>query len=297
MSTYSDVNKIAIVTCSYGPDFQRCERLCHSIDRWVDTAIKHILIVPHRDLVKFSVLKSERRIVKSVQSVVPGSYRQIPGLKKWWLDPQGWPVRGWIMQQVTKLSANYATDAENIIFADSDIQFIRPLSLASILVENKLRLHRIPGAKDTGEHLAWHKRAAKLLGIEQVYAGSDYIGQLITWRRSQLEQLHQRIEQTTKQAWYRSVGRSLKISEYILYGMFVDRVQGQQSNGHFYTDKDLCHCCWSAEETEALKTESASINLAAVAILIQSNLGFSSSEEAALIQIAERKISCEPSVK
>lgn len=281
---------LAIVTCSYGPDYHRCERLCRSVDRWVDSDIKHILIVPERDKPLFDKLASDRREVRTVQETVPGRYRQLPGLKKWWIDPQGWPVRGWVMQQVTKLSANYATDAEYLLFADSDIQFIRPLNLDDVLVDGKLRLHRVPGTKSTGEHLEWHKQACSLLGLEPRYSGSDYIGQLITWRNSELSAMQRYMEKVNKRPWYISVGRSFKVSEYILYGNFVDVIRQERLNGHFYTADDLCHCCWFRDEAEALRAPDTQIAKQAIAVLIQSNLGLNAAEEAELIQIAERKL-------
>ena len=111
---------ITIVTCSYGPDASRCRRLCRSIDRFVPATIEHCIIVPRRDYPLFRDLHSGRRRVHVTEEVVPGKFRHLPTARKMWLGPGAWPVRGWIMQQVTKLSANFATDAELIVFADPD---------------------------------------------------------------------------------------------------------------------------------------------------------------------------------
>ena len=134
---------LTIITCSYGPDAQRCRRLCRSIDRYVTDNIEHWLIVPRRDAALFRDLHGGRRRVCFTEDVVPGHFRQLPLTNKMWLSPKGWPVRGWIMQQVTKLSVNYAVDTELLLFCDSDLEFIRPLDLELLVQQERLRLHRL----------------------------------------------------------------------------------------------------------------------------------------------------------
>jgi hypothetical protein len=277
---------LAIVTCSYGPDWHRCARLCASVDRYVPAHVEHLLIVPARDVSRFAGLAGGRRRVLTVESVVPGHFRQLPVSNRWWIDARGWPVRGWVMQQVTKLSANRATDAEVILFADSDLQFLRPLERDDLFRDDRLRLHRIPGAKRDGEHLQWHHRAAALLGTAPGYFGADYVGQLISWRRSHLTGLQAHIEKVQGQPWYRGIARSLRVSEYILYGAYIEGILGLEHSGHFGTADDLCHCCWFAEDVTALTTGAQSLRTDALALLLQSNLGLSDSQELAIAQRA-----------
>jgi hypothetical protein len=229
--------------------------------------------------------------VLAVEDVVPARFRQLPRTQGWWLDEQGWPLRGWIMQQVTKLSANRASPAEHLVFADSDLVFIRPFGAADILRAGRLRLHRIPGAKDSGEHLRWHHRAADLLGIERRYFGSDYIGQLISWRRSHLEGLQQHLEQTLQRPWHRGVARSLRVSEYILYGAYIDAVVGLADSGHYPVADDLCHCCWFRDEADALAAGREAPGAATVAVLLQSNLGLSDAQEQTILNHIRTRLS------
>ena len=231
----------ALMTCSYRPDLARCARLCRSVDRHVSESIPHLLIVPGRDLAHFRHLAGGRRSLLAVEDVVPGHFRQLPGLRKWWLDDGAWPVRGWVMQQVTKLSANFATTAPTIVFADSDLQFLRALDPRHLFRGGRLRLHRIPGARPDGEHRRWHDRAARLLGLPSQYFGADYVGQLVSWHRSHLEGLQQHIEQVQGQGWQRAVARSLRVSEYILYGAYIEAVVGLQNSAHYGHPRDLCH--------------------------------------------------------
>ena len=284
MQSHHTTDKITIVTCSYAPDAQRCRRLCQSIDRFVPASIEHYLIVPQGDLPMFHDLHSGRRRVVTTEDVIPAPLRQIPLTSKWWLLERSWPVRGWIMQQITKLSANEVVDTELILFADSDLAFIRPFDPALYCRDGKTRLHRIPGAADNGLHLRWHHRAADLLGLEPRYFGSDYIGQLITWRRSHLSGLHRHMENQQGAPWYRSVARSLQVSEYILYGVYAEHVLGEQQHEHFYCSEDTCHCCWFRDDAERLGSGADTIKAGAQAVLLQSNLGLDAGHEARLFR-------------
>lgn len=290
VNTLEQNRNIAFVTCSYGPDYQRCSRLCDSMDEFVDSDFEHVIIVPKRDMAKFMQLHGGRRRVVSVEETVPGFYIQLPFSNKWWLDAQLFPVRGWIMQQITKLSAGFATQADYLVFTDSDLQFIRSFTPESVLKDGTLRLHRIPGVKSDGVHLKWHLKAGALLGTKQTYAGADYVGQLITWRRDVLLQMLKQIEKTTGKRWYHAVGHSLTFSEYITYGVFAEKVLAEQA-GHYYEERDLCHCCWTPNEAAALKGGDADIDNQAIALLIQSNLGLTDSQELDLIQIAKKTMS------
>lgn len=278
--------KLELITCSYLPDVARCERLCKSIDQHVDPSIGHTLIVPARDYEIFAPLANSRRRVVTSQDVVPGRFWQLPVSERWWLGSDGWPVRGWVMQQLVKLSANRATDADLLMFADSDLQFVRPFGIEQVYRNSELRLHRIPGAKREGRHLSWHHRACDLLGLSRAYGGADYVGQLITWRRDHLLGLQNHIESVTGGPWYAAVARSLHISEYILYGTYVDQVVGRDRNGHYETESDLCHCCWFAEQAHQLSLGQTRVGPQQIALLLQSNLGLPLEHENAIAKAA-----------
>jgi hypothetical protein len=284
--------ELALITCSYAPDFARCQRLCRSVDRWVSGDIKHQLIVPARDIKLFRSLESDRRSVVAVEDVVPANFWQLPYSQRWWLDSHGWPLRGWVLQQVTKLSANFATCAELLVFVDSDLQFIRPFHADSVLRDQKLRLHRVTGAKSSGQHLGWHHRAADLLGVPKQYFGHDYIGQLISWRSSQLTGLQEHLEYIHERPWHRGIARSLQVSEYILYGAYVESIVGVDQSGHFGCTGDLAHCCWFREEADALASGATPLRSDAVAVLLQSNLGLSDEDERSILQSLNSSISC-----
>jgi hypothetical protein len=282
----ADNDRLEIITCSYGPDLQRCQRLCNSIDRFVPRTVRHTVIVPPRDYARFAPLQDSRRRVLTTGDVLPARFTQLPGSEKLWVDRRGWPIRGWVMQQLVKLSANRATNAEYLLFADSDLQFLRDFDTRDFVRDGKLRLHRIPDAMNEGRHRRWHSRAGSLLGEARDYFGSDYVGQLITWRRSNLVALQRHIEKHQRGPWYVAVSRSLDISEYILYGSFVEHVLGEERNGHFYDSDDLCHCCWFDFEARELLEGTRNLAPNALALLVQSNLGLAPQQEHAVLQAA-----------
>jgi len=277
MNPVPDNESLALVTCSYRPDFERCARLCRSLDTFVGAETAHILIVPDRDRSMFAPLETSSRMVISTQDVLPARFTHLPFLNKWWLDNGMWPVRGWMMQQLTKLCADVVTDRENIIFIDSDIEFIRALQHDRFLRADTLRLHRKPAQGSEGIHLKWHHAAAELLGLSPQYFGSDYIGPLATWRRSNLVQMKSHIEERLQRPWHEAVGRRMTVSEYTLYGVFVEHVLGLDKAGHFPNAEDICHCLWFEDETAKFLTEFNHEN-APQAVLLQSNIGLDQSD-------------------
>ena len=263
---------LALVTCSYRPDFERCASLCASVDAFIGPQAHHVIIVPERDRRLFAPLATGHRTVVSTQEVLPARFTHLPLLKKWWLDNGLWPVRGWMMQQVTKLCADAVTDCENILFVDSDIEFVGALQFDRFLRDETLRLHRKPGEKNEGVHRQWHHASAELLGLPPGYFGSDYVGPLITWKRSNLVGLKQHIERSTGRPWLEAVGRRMTVSEYTLYGVYVEHVLGLERAGHFPCADDLCHCLWFGHDTDRF-LEEIDRRQAPQAVLVQSNIG------------------------
>ena len=191
------------------------------------------------------------------------------------------------MQQLTKLCADVVTERENIIFIDSDIEFIRQLQATRFFHQDALRLHRKPMEMSDGVHLKWHHAAAELLGLPRQYFGSDYIAPLATWRRSNLIRLKRHIESCTDRPWHKAVGRRVTVSEYILYGVFVEHVMGVENSGHFNSPEDICHCLWFEGETEEFLDGFNSIN-PPQAVLLQSNIGLDQNEVNALMGRLQR---------
>jgi hypothetical protein len=282
--------KMEMITCSHAPDLVRCQRLCASVDEFVEPEIRHTLVVPRRDLALFRPLQNQRRRVMAVQDVVPGNHRQLPFVNRLWVASQGLPIRGWIMQQITKLSANFITDAELLVFADSDLQFVRPFNRSHVYRQGKLRLHSNPIAKEEGHHRNWHFRSSVLLGLPKRYHGSDHVGQLITWRSSVLTKLQAHVSEQLGRTWYKPVAHSLHFSEYVLYGVFAEQVLGLDDAGHETCSEPLVHGCWYHFQALELYRGEAKCKKESVAILLQSNIGLGSLQEERILAQARRAI-------
>ncbi|HZG38709.1 MAG TPA: DUF6492 family protein [Nodosilinea sp.] len=91
--------------------------------------------------------------------------------------------------------------------------------------------------------------AYRLLGLQGYRSGvarPNYIGNLISWRQSNVTALRDRLEHLWGQPWLETLARSKTLSEYILYGVFVDQVLGNTA-GHFYDWSPLCHEYWESD--------------------------------------------------
>lgn len=283
---------LSLVTCSYGPDLDRCRVLCESVERHVHGSIEHVLIVPRRDRDAFETLANGRTRVVNAESILPIRAWQLPFQRRWWLTACSPPVRGWIMQQVTKLAAVEATDRDAIVFADSDVVFIRPFEPGMVFEGDLLRLYRAPGPPPKPTHQRWHRAAGRLLGLEPSdWYGADYIGQLIAWRRDTIRALHDRISRSAGgRPWASVLCNTLHFSEYILYGVFVEhQLDGQ---GHRFTDRELCHCSWhySVQSSADVAGFFEKIRPDQVAVLVQSNLGIPPEDYTAMLQRLDPRI-------
>ena len=285
-------SSLTLVTCSYRPDFERCRRLCETAKRYVPGEIQHLLIVPRRDAKIFDALVDHRTRVVTVESIVPRGFWRPPGSSKWWFTSFGLPVRGWIMQQITKISVPEAVDTEAVVFVDSDVVFIRDFDATALERDGALRLYRVPDAAKTGRHLLWHRESARLFGLpDRGYFGADYIGQLVAWRCADVRAMREQIERTTGRAWYKALARTLHFSEYILYGVYVEHVRGMEETRYWGDADDLCLASWHHDLSDPAGQETflTSLTPRQVAVLIQSNLDLPQEEADRLVaEVIER---------
>ncbi len=97
-------------------------------------------------------------------------------------------------------------------------------------------------------HLLWHEVARKLLGLPPAGPAPlpDYISAFNVWDRRVVLALRRRIEAVTGRPWLDAIASQLHISEFILYGVFVDGVLGA-SAPVIPEDSMLCHSHWGPE--------------------------------------------------
>jgi hypothetical protein len=242
------MSQFALVTCSYAPDYERCRLLVQSVSTFAKTPLIHYLIVDQRDYGLFSTLAGPRTKVLTVESFLPWWLRRVPGVKRGWWSFKTWPVRNWIVQQLGKIAFARQATEPIIVFADSDVTFIRPFSLDAFCQPNGVRLFRVP-TYDGDNHQRWCQMAHRLLGVsgyQDKNSCPNYIGNLIVWRQANVVAMCDRIEQISGKSWQETLAATATFSEYFLYGVFVDKVLGETAH-HFPDWSPLCHEYWEPE--------------------------------------------------
>ena len=244
------MSSLAVITPSYARDFELCRELNCSVLEWTPPEVDHHLIVPTGDLKLFDPLRSPRTRIWTVDEMLPRRIWSVPKTNAWLNLRRPYPpIRGWVAQQLVKLhaAANLGTDV--LVLADSDVVFVRPVTLETFRRNGLVRFYRADNAVDTHlpRHLIWHQVASRLLGLPP--AGPpplpDYISAFNAWDRKVVLGLRDRIEEVTGRRWLDAIAAELHVSEFILYGVFVDRVL-KKSAEVSAANSMLCHSYWEA---------------------------------------------------
>jgi len=245
------MSELAIITPSFGPDFELCAALHRSVLAHSPASVRHHIIVPRADLPLFGQLRGDRAVIHDEADFLPRSIRSLPGTKySVNLRRPFPPLRGWILQQVIKLAAAARSEADVVVLVDSDIEFVRPFSAGTFQRDGATRFYRKPAEIDERlpRHLIWHRVARSLLGLPQSPPPyPDYVSSLLAWNPAVVRELLARVESVTGRRWADVVGAQLHFSEWTLYGVFVDEMLGGAAAETFAATDTLCHAYW--EET------------------------------------------------
>lgn len=243
----ADSADLAFVTPSYAPDLELCSDLNESVLRNTPGPVRHYIITPRRDVKLFSRLRGTRTEVLSVDEVLPRHVLSVPGANFWLNVRCPWPpVRGWVMQQVIKLQMATQVNVGLLLMADSDVLLVRPVTAETFCVGGRTPFYRLDNeiGSDMPRHLVWHDVACKLLGVPPAPLPlPDYISPFNVWERRIAIALQERIQQTTGRHWLDAITGQMHFSEFVLYGMFVDKVLGTRANVT-ETRSMFCHSYW-----------------------------------------------------
>lgn len=235
-----------IITPSYIRDFERCKLLSESIDKFSLSPVKHYIIVDRKDFKLFQQLRSSNREILTVESILPWWIKKVSIFRNGWLSLKTIPLRNWIIQQIVKLAiAEYITE-DVLAFVDSDVTFISPFDLQNFVRDGEVRLFREPKAIASPlEPLAkWCEVSNELLNLPAVdYPTANYLGNIITWKRENVLKLHRHLEQVSGKNWVETIAGSWHLSEYMLYGIFIDSVLQERSQ-HYFDAQKICHNHW-----------------------------------------------------
>lgn len=297
MAAFAGVTRgLTVVTPSYGPDLDLFANLHRSFLEHVDTPIRHVVVVPTRDLQAFSRFNGPRCDVVAVTDVLPRRILSSP-IGNYWVNARlPWPpLRGWIVQQLIKLATPDFVNTDAVLLADSDVQFVSRVGTSTFAPNGVVSFLRIPGAVDRQlpRHVTWHSASRHLLGLEP--EGSlplpDHISALTPWDSRIVRSLRDRIEDATGRHWVDSVGRQIHFSEFILYGVFVDEVtRGKHSAA---TADSRCHSYWDPVplDSEGIRAFLNQAKDSDVAVMVSAKSGTDLAlRRAALAEWNERRV-------
>lgn len=226
--------QLAVLTPSYGPDRAMFEMLHDTVLRQFPEDTVHYVVVPEKDRALFATYEGPRCVVWTEPEVLPSSYRFLGRFRRLpiWLNLRRpwWPVRGWVLQQAIKIEVAGRLDTDAVVIADSDVAFVRPVTLEALRTDGMTRLVRVPTMPSKDPHwrdlVRWHRFARRLLGLPRSNARPlvDYISSLTIWEPRIIRALQERITKVTGRSWFAEFCSKVTISEFILYGVFVDEI-------------------------------------------------------------------------
>lgn len=217
---------ISLITPSYSGDFEACQLLCESMDRFVTGHDMHYIVVGDEDTALFASLAGPKRKIVSNSSLLPkfwsiGRWR---GRRYSWAPGLGLPVYGWHLQQLRKIAMTLQQQSDWIMCVDSDNCFCSPFDLTEITSANKVPHFKTPnGIKgDRPNHVAWLHNAYAILGLPTpTLPADDFIGPMIVWERDTVRQMVEKIETLSGKPWWSTIARQRQFSEYLIYGAAV----------------------------------------------------------------------------
>jgi hypothetical protein len=226
----------AIVTPSFRLDFEQCRLLVESVERNVAPHVRHYVVVDRRDRAQFEALRSSRVDVMCVEDVLPWWLQRVPFARRWWLSFRGRPISNWMLQQMVKLATPAVVHADVLLFTDSDCFFVRPFDPRTFVQGGNVPLFR-EYSEDVNKdfNTRWKQIAAGLLALPgEVDRKTSYVGNLVPWRRENVLALHRHLETVSGRDWMQALTRVRVMSEYVIYGMFVEYVLGAEQAGHYF---------------------------------------------------------------
>jgi len=273
----------AVVTPSYNLDLERCKLLCASMDAFLSGPWHHYIVVDQPDFELFKELAGPRRTVLLTHDVVPKGMRHLfnlpfaKGRSLWWSRNTGVMI-GWHLQQFVKIGmASQVTD-EGLAYCDSDVFFLKPFDVASLTKHGMFRMYRtsVPRLLNKHSYPQFTSNALAFLGLPlEAKPYYDYVDNFVTWPRPTVIEMCRHIEAFTGRSWHGALGRKYTISEYALYGNFVDGVQKEAERRTFADPNSLCNTKWTRSKMneEEVRSFCASLKLSQVAVGIQSFAG------------------------
>ena len=109
------MTKLEILTKTYAPDLELFEDLHASIAKFTDKEVVHRVVVDDADKGLFERFHSDRCQILGVRETLPKTFVKVPTKNLMINLRHPWPpMRGWILQQLVKLSMAERSNADVI---------------------------------------------------------------------------------------------------------------------------------------------------------------------------------------
>lgn len=274
----------AVITPSYRGDFTRCQLLCESLNAFVSGEWHHYIIVERVDLELFRDLQGPKRSIIEMESLLPPWMHHLTTLsfinnRSIWFSFRTLFMIGWQIQQLIKLEMAFRVPETGLLYCDSDVFFMRPFDMSQLVVNGQYRFFHsdTDEPKETAANPTYMIAASKQLGLgKNPFPCRSYVDNMVTWHAPTVRALCAHIEKLSRRDWKAALGRHFIISEYSLYGLFVDRVLEDKSK-LFSTNAAICKTIWHDKDLGPAGLGEYCDNLAppVVAVGFQSFLGIS----------------------
>jgi hypothetical protein len=270
------MTKLAVITPCFRGDAEVFADLHRSVLAFTPPDTVHHVYVPSRDRRAFAVYEGPRCRVWDRSKLLPPQYLRIPLTDVYVNVRRPWPpLRGGVMQQTSKIAAAGQSDADIVLLADSDAVLVRPVDPQRFVIDGEVCLYREDDGVTDGmnRHIIWHRVARELLGLPPGPPPPlpDYVGPVAFWAPATVRALQDKIRATAGRDWLDAFNSQLHISEFILYGVFVEEMP-RADPCTLETVSDLCHNYY--EQTpmnlEAATAFAERIGAEAIAMMISS---------------------------
>jgi hypothetical protein len=208
--------------------------------------VRHYIVVDRRDRHHFASLAGDRTVVLTKEEILPKRMFQLPRFNRWISTATIIPIHGWLVQQIAKIAMASVLSESTLLMVDSDAIFVRDVDPQVFSRNGQTRLYTQRAAIDSGmpAHVEWHHNACALLGIaEEALPLNDYIGQVISWNRELVLGMCERVENVSGRRWHDAIARTRQFSEYLLYGLYAERVAGVAGNA-WIDENPRCNSHW-----------------------------------------------------
>jgi hypothetical protein len=280
---------VAVITPSYAPDFELCKTLNRSILEFLPPPLRHYIFVDRRDFRLFASLQGERTVVLPKQEILPRGVRQLPFGNRWVCGANPMPISGWLVQQIAKIAAAHVLREDVLLMVDSDATFVRDVAVPMFASAGRTRLYRGRGVISAAmpAHVEWYNAACKLLDVPtDPLPVDDYIGQVISWDRRLVLEMCARIEAVTGRTWHSALAATRNVSEYLLYGVFVAKVAGEERVWIDHEHRCTTHWDASPLARASLEEFAHSLGDGDIALMISSHSRTPASIRSAVLSIA-----------